>query len=727
MEIEDIIQLLINKTGKTRNDILNLSEIKQLEAGGTISDKAAASLVSKDLGLKLSEITIPQPTKISDLLHMAPGSSNITITGIIKRKYAPNQFSQEDASKVVQNMILIDSSASIRVVMWGSIVTLLKNLKTMKGDQIRIIKGLLKNGRMGEREIHLNDSSSIEKLDGSENDDQIDIWAEVLLPSSITKEHTKEREVDVQGVVINTFIPQENERPALIHIVNPDIPDSFKLKVNFWRERKNEVETLEIGQRILLEGVSIKEGLQNTLEANFNRISNINILEMVSDPKKYEKIAQSFNFQKSASTQIINKDLGSIQLGENFNLTIKIAWIGKIGSFNRKDGSQGHFLRLGIYDETGSNLIVLWDDNAKDAQNFSVHDTIEIHNAYLRENKGNLELSLSRSGSIKKLEQSLLSIPDKIPAIPIQALSKNWKIATLWGGIVAINDIRTFKRNDGSEGSVKSIQILDNTGEIRVIAWNSNIEQLENLQIGTIVQVQDLNIRINNYNDFEAHLTDYSTISIESDPNSYPDWVKNIDFSRRKPVFKQSNKYKRISIDLLTEDYKEEILNETDYGSDYSNIDNYIEFRANIVDIFENPLYYDSCPECSKKVERLSDESGNCPNHNIVIPVPKLLFRVVFDDGLNNIVATLIGASAERLTNYSPEKLKKFLIENENDKRILHNELKNILLGNEYIIKGRLEVRKNFSQENEFNWDLKINYIGEPNPSEELTLLESEA
>lgn len=726
MEIEDIIQLLINKTGKTRNDILNLIEKKQLEAGGTISDKAAASLVSKDLGLKLSDITIPQPTKISDLLRMAPGSSNITITGTIKRKYSPNRFSAEDPSKVVQNMILIDSSGTIRVVMWGSAVELLKHLNALKGDQIRIIKGFLKNGRMGEREIHLNDSSSIERLDTIENEEVVDVWSEVLLPSSITKEHTKERELDIQGIVINTFKPQEPERPALIHIINPDLPDSFKLKVNFWRERKDEIDNLEIGQKVLLEGVSIKEGLQSTLEANFNRISNINILENASHPNKYEKLANSFDFKKSTFTQLVDKDLGSIQLGENFNLSVKIAWIGKLGSFTRKDNSQGFFLRLGIYDTTGSNLIVLWDDYAKKAHNFKVNETIKIQNAYLRENRGNLEISLSRSGSIEKIEEKNSSIPEHIPAIPIQSLSKNWKIASLWGGIVAINDIRSFKRNDGSEGQVKSIQILDNTDEIRIIAWNSNIEKLANLQTGIIINARDLNIRINNYNDFEAHLTDYSTISIENDSSTYPDWVKNIDFSRKKTFIKQTNKYRRISIDSLSDDYKEEIINETDNGSDYSNIDNYIEFRANIVEIFENPLYYDSCPECSKKVERLSDESGNCPNHNIVIPVPKLLFRVILDDGLNTIVTTLIGTSAERLTGFNPENLKRFLADNDSDKKILHNELKDRLLGNEYLVRGRLEVRRNFSQENEFNWDLKINFIGEANPKNELQYLEPE-
>ena len=725
MEIEDILQLLINKTGKTRNEILNLIEKKQLEAGGTISDGAAATLVSKDLGLKLTEITDQQPTKIADLLHMAPGSSNITISGTVKRIYAPNQFSQEDKNKIVQNLVLIDSSDSIRVVIWGSAVELIKNLRILKGDQIRLIKGYLKNGRMGEREIHLNDSSIVEKIQLNEREDSIDVWSDVLLPSAISKDHSKLREIDIQGIVINTFNTQESERPATIFLISPDDLDSYQLKVNFWRERKKEVGELKIGEKILIEGVTVKEGLQNTIEANFNRSSNISILEHPPNPNKYEKLIKNFNLQKGKYPDIQNKDLGSIQLGENFNLTVKITWIGKIGSFSKKDGVQGNFIRLGIYDNTGSNVIVLWDENAKNVEKFNQKDVVTIKNAYLRENKGNLEISLSKNGSIEKANLNSDSIPESVPYITIQSLTKNWKIASVWGNIISKNDLRTFKRNDGSEGKVRSLLIADNTGDMRLVAWNTNIDMIEQLEPGMIISAENLNIRINNYNNFDGHLTDYSIITIQSDPLKFPDWIKDFNYNKRKNSYQQSNKYKRIYINQLTDSYKEEILNESDYGNDFSNIDNFIEFKANIVEIFENPLFYQSCPNCSKKVEMLSEDSATCPNHNIVVPVPRLLIRIVFDDGLNNVVSTLIGSAAERITSFSPEKLKKFLEENNNEKGILLRELKELLLGNEYLIRGKLEIRKAYSQENEYNWDIKINYISEANAINELGLLES--
>lgn len=728
MEIEDIIQLLISKTGKTRNDILNLIEKKQLDAGGTITDKAAASLVSKDLGLKLSEINVAQPTKISDLLHMAPHSSNITITGTIKRMYSSYQFSTEDNNKVVQNLVLIDSSTSIRVVIWGNMVKIVENLHLIKGDQIRIIKGSLKNGRMGERELHLNDSSSIEKLDFSDGEDIIDVWSDVLLPSSITKEHTSIREIDIQGVVVNTYKAEEEERPSYLFLVSPEGDESSKLKVNFWRERKKEIETLEVGQQVLVEGVTVKEGLQNTLEANFNRNSNLSILRTVKDPKKYQKIAESLVF-RNIQNGPVDKNIDSIQMGENFNLNVKIAWIGKLGVFDRKDGSKGNFLRVGIYDNTGSSVIVFWDDTAQMAKNFEPKDLIKIHNAYLRENKGNYDISIGRNGKLEKIDKnkspSNINIPNNLPAIPIEELNKNWKLVSLWGGVLSINDERTFKRNDGSEGKVKSIDIGDNTGQIRLVAWNNNINIIDNVEIGKIIFVSDVTLRMNNYNQFEAHLNDYSHISTDYKGSDIPKWLENYDFKPNPNQFKRKSSYDRISLELLSDEYKEKFLEESENGSDYSNMQNSIELRANIVEIFENPLFYESCPQCMKKVEKLEDGTGNCPNHDIVSPVPRLLFRVVLDDGLNTLVTTLIGTAAEKVTGFNPEKLKEFLIKNNDDKQILRNELKDILFGKEFYIKGKLEVRKNFSQEEEYLWDLRINYITEADPTYELHILEN--
>jgi hypothetical protein len=588
-----------------------------------------------------------------------------------------------------------------------------------------LIKGFLKNGRMGEREIHMNDSSYIEKIETLEDEESVDVWKDVLLPSSISKEHTKIRELDIQGLIINILSEPESERPSFINIINPDEKYEKKLKVNFWKEKKIEIEKLEKGQKVLLEGISIKEGFQSLLEANFNRSSNLTILGKVNDLSKYNINPDSGYSPGNQNYVPINKNLGSIQLGETFNLTVRIAWKGRLSSFKRKDDSEGYVIRVGIFDGTGSNLIVLWDDHAKKIDKYSVNDLISVKNAYLRENRGNIEISLARNGLVDLVQEKFApEIPNTIPPIPINEISKNWKMVTLWGEIVTTNEIRTFKRNDGSEGSVKSIEIIDNTGEIKIVGWNANISLLENLEIGKIISAENLNVRINNYNDFESHLSENSKITIQNDKSRYPDWVKTINYQKKQFSSAQVKKYRRISIDFLTEEYKQQIINESENGTNYSNIDNYFEFKANIVDVFDKPLYYESCSECFKKIEKLSDDSGKCVTHDLITPIPRILFRVIFDDGQDNFSSTLIGTAAEKITGFNPANLKKYLQNNEYNLELLKNEIKNLVFGKEFLVKGRLEVRKSFSQEGEYDWDLKINYIAEANAEAELKELE---
>ena len=143
-----MIMILMNKSGKTRHEIMTLIENKQVESGGTISTKAAATLVSRDLGIKINEIVTSQPGEIKDLLLMAPGSSNITISGFIKRLYHFNSYLREKEERFVQNLILIDQTGTIRVTLWGQMVKLVSSLQLKKGDQISLVKGRLKNGKL---------------------------------------------------------------------------------------------------------------------------------------------------------------------------------------------------------------------------------------------------------------------------------------------------------------------------------------------------------------------------------------------------------------------------------------------------------------------------------------------------------------------------------------------------------------------------------------------------
>ena len=94
--------------------------------------------------------------------------------------------------------------------------------------------------------------------------------------------------------------------------------------------------------------------------------------------------------------------------------------------------------------------------------------------------------------------------------------------------------------------------------------------------------------------------------------------------------------------------------------------------------------------------------------------------------GSNIFSATLIGTSAERVTGLKPHHVKAILDENNADKRILRNLLLNKIKGIDFIVRGRLEVRNSFNNEDEkIYWDFKINYIAIANPEYELEKLEN--
>ncbi|MFV2014346.1 MAG: hypothetical protein ACC656_02870, partial [Candidatus Heimdallarchaeota archaeon] len=165
------------------------------------------------------------------------------------------------------------------------------------------------------------------------------------------------------------------------------------------------------------------------------------------------------------------------------------------------------------------------------------------------------------------------------------------------------------------------------------------------------------------------------------------------------------------------------------YGENlnYDNLNNEVEFRATIRQVFDSPLYYNACLSCSKKVEPISNEKGVCPNHNEITYMPKLLFRVLLDDGTNVFNVTMIGNIAERITGMKAHHVRKFLANNQNDDILLYNEIKDRIIGNEYFIKGKLEIRKTSDDSiDKIYWDFKINYIAKANSTLEINVLQNE-
>lgn len=192
----------------------------------------------------------------------------------------------------------------------------------------------------------------------------------------------------------------------------------------------------------------------------------------------------------------------------------------------------------------------------------------------------------------------------------INELFSGVKRANITGKVIRLFPVREFKK-ENREGKIGSMIVADETGNVRVVLWDTNhiglIEQ-GNIKEGDVVEINNAGMRNN-----EVHLTGFSDIKISGDK------IEN-------PITERSFFDKKLA-DIKPGEA--------------------VKFRAFIVQTFP-PKFFDVCPECSGKV--IPDGEGAvCEKHGRVIPDKRALLNLVLDDGTENMRAVLFSEQIGRL------------------------------------------------------------------------------
>lgn len=174
------------------------------------------------------------------------------------------------------------------------------------------------------------------------------------------------------------------------------------------------------------------------------------------------------------------------------------------------------------------------------------------------------------------------------------------KRANFTGKIMKIFPVKEYKK-ETREGKIGSMIVADDTGNVRVVLWDSNhISLIEKGEIkeGDVIEISNANMRNN-----EVHLTGFSDLKISSEKIDNP-VIERIFSARRLAEVK---------------------------------IGDAAKLRAFVVQAFP-PRFFDVCPECSGKV--ISNPEGTtCEKHGRVIPSKRALLNVILDDGSESIRA----------------------------------------------------------------------------------------
>jgi replication factor A1 len=197
--------------------------------------------------------------------------------------------------------------------------------------------------------------------------------------------------------------------------------------------------------------------------------------------------------QEAAGPVKIKQIIAGMKNIETVGRTIKKYDIREF-STEKRSGKIAKFL---IGDETGTTLIVLWNDKADLLNSFNEGDHVKLNGATARDNNGRVELHLTDMSSIEVNPQGVLitvSGQQQRPAADRKKISELTETDTnveILGTIVQIFDLKFFKisADTGKKmkedepgnytyGCVLNLFIDDGTDNIRTVLWKNQITNL---------------------------------------------------------------------------------------------------------------------------------------------------------------------------------------------------------------------------------------------------------
>ncbi len=187
----------------------------------------------------------------------------------------------------------------------------------------------------------------------------------------------------------------------------------------------------------------------------------------------------------------------------------KVVNVGELRTFERDDDEEGRVVNVEVADETGRIRVSFWDDVAQSVADGEL-DVGQVLRIKGRPKDGfnGVEVSVDRVEPDPDAEVDI----QVLDTYRVEDLSLGLSDVNLKGRVLDADDgVRTFDRDDGTEGKVANCTLGDETGRVRVTLWDDMAETVTDLDPGTSVEVVDGYVRERD-GDLELHVGSRGTI-----------------------------------------------------------------------------------------------------------------------------------------------------------------------------------------------------------------------
>lgn len=209
-EKEKLLQNLIDKSGKSSEEIGTMISEKVNELSGLISDEGAIYIIANELGVRLDSERPKKDAELAKIIDITEPKTPVSFICKTIRKYDLVSFSTEkNPQGRVQSILVGDETGITRLVFWGEKTELLENIHD--GDILKVLNAYTRENTNQERiEVHYGQYSDIEV-----NPKGVSIELKAFVPQEIESKEKKINELEegdinikLSGIVTDFEIPR---------------------------------------------------------------------------------------------------------------------------------------------------------------------------------------------------------------------------------------------------------------------------------------------------------------------------------------------------------------------------------------------------------------------------------------------------------------------------------------------------------------------------------------
>ena len=490
----------------------------------------------------------------------------------------------------------------------------------------------------------------------------VDLNQEEIIFTKIS-DVTPQRSFNVVARVREIYPPREFSRKdgttgKFASIILSD--DTENIRLTLWDENVKVADVVNKNDVLLVKNAYGKEGRYG-IELHAGSLTNMSV-----NPKKMGSGIPEVK-ENLIKINKLKENMDSVSVVCRVNIYYEPV------EFQRSDGGTGTRASFTAEDETGTIRVTLWDRSAK--TELKRGDIVKIENAYTKEGlNGELELQAGNRARVIK--------SDKKPDLgELPKIKDSYKINEIIIGLRGFNTVarvmQIFETREYGEegGKLASMIIGDETGTIRVVAWDEKAEIATGLKRGDTVKIKNTYTRENLSGNAEIHIGRYSDVSL-TDEKVAP--LEKIE----KSLVKEKN-----------------IADLKDGDSD-------VKITGKISDIDEERrITFMTCPNCKKKVQNLGGD-WFCESCGDITPVENLVVSVTVEDKTGDIKIVVFRENAEKILGLDVGEVMNIIGETQDEYEPV-KQVKSEIIGKEVSLVGRVKF-SDFSEQIEFLADSVI-------------------